>query len=148
NKALALDSSFALAHYRLAIASIYDEAAANARMASQATMANQAVLLTGTRDPELEAHAAIAARLSGGLPPREKALISGLLAHAKGDYAKACDLFGSLVRADSNDVEALYGLGRCSYSDDAIVFAGGDSAKPAFRSSWNTTLRVSRRAVS
>ncbi len=148
NKALALDSTFALAHYRLAIASIYDEAAANARLAAQASPSNQGILLTGTRDPELEANAAAAARLATGLPARERALINGLLAHTKGDFARACELYGGLVRADSNDVEALYGVGRCSYKDDAVLFAGGDSTRPAFRSSWNTTLRVLRRAVS
>ena len=147
NKALALDSTFALAHYRLAIASIYDEAAANARLASQATMANQAILLTGTRDPELEAHAAAAARLASSLPARERALIAGLLAHTQGDFARACELFGGLVKADSNDVEALYGVGRCTYKDEAVLLAGGDSSKASFRSSWNTTLRVLRRAV-
>ena len=147
NKALSLDSTFALAHYRLAIASIYDEAAANARLASQATMTNQAILLTGTRDPELEAHAAAAARLAASLPARERALIAGLLAHTQGDFARACELFGGLVKADSNDVEALYGVGRCSYKDEAVLFAGGDSTRASFRSSWNTTLRVLRRAV-
>lgn len=147
DRALALDSTFALAHYRLAIASIYDEAAANARMASQVTVANQAILLAGVRDPVLEAHAAAAARLATGLPARERGLINGLLAHSRGDFAKACELFGGLVRADSSDVEALYGLGRCSYSDDAVLFTGGDSSKASFRSSWNTTLRVLRRAV-
>ena len=145
-RALELDTGFALAHYKLAIASTYDEAAENARMAAGG-LADPATLLAAQNDPARLTHAQTAARLGESLPARERALINGLLAHIKGDYAGACRWYGGLVRSDSSDVDALHGVGECSYKDDAVEFVGGDSTRPHFRSSWNETLRVLRRAL-
>ena len=145
-RALTLDTGFALAHYKLAIASVYDEAAQNERMMAQAAAGNLSGINT-VADSGRIAHAAAAVRLAGTLPARERGLISGLLAQTRQDYARACELYGALVRADSADVEALYGVGECSYKDDAIEFIAGDSTQPRFRASWNTTLRVLRRAL-
>jgi hypothetical protein len=44
-------------------------------------------------------------------------------------------------------VEALYGYGLCLASDDMVEAAGGDTTKLRFRSSWNSALRVFRRAL-
>jgi tetratricopeptide (TPR) repeat protein len=145
-RALSLDTAFALAHYKLAIVNVYDEAAQNERMMAQAAAGNLSGM-AGAPDSGRIAHAAAAARLAGTLPARERGLINGLLAQTRQDYARACELYGALVRADSSDVEALYGVGECSYKDDAIEFVAGDSTQPRFRASWNTTLRVLRRAL-
>lgn len=142
-KALALDSTFALAHYKLAIASIYDEVEQSKRDAAQALAGPAA------RQPDTTrlSHANAAVRLSTSLPPRERALISGLRAQIRREYPRACELYGSLIAPDSTDVEALYGYGECSYLDDQVDWAAGDSTRPRFRSSWNSTLRVLRRAI-
>jgi tetratricopeptide (TPR) repeat protein len=122
--ALELDSTFALAHYKMAI------------------------LIGWTRnDGTQRFHAAAAARLSGALPARERTLMKGLNAFEQGDYGVACETYGTLVKADSSDVEALYGLGECSYHDDAVVPLGTDTTQFVFRGSWNTALRVFERAL-
>ena len=120
--ALALDSTFALAHYKLALASFYDEAAALERV--KAAPMTFAGMISSRNDPLRLEHATAAARLSAPLPARERGLIAGLLAHIKGDFGRACTTYGALVAADSSDVEALYGLGHCLYRDD-LVAAGG-----------------------
>jgi tetratricopeptide (TPR) repeat protein/TolB-like protein len=124
-RAIQLDSTFALAHFKLSIVLGWTEAG----------------------DPAARTHAEAASRLSASLPARERALIAGQLAMAQEDYPRACDVYGALVRNDSADVEALYGLGECNFHDDVVLPVGGDSARLAFRSSWNTTLRVNRRIL-
>lgn len=146
-RAIALDTAFALAHYKWAIASTYDEAAINARVAKLDLAQVSAVVTAMSEDSARAAHAAIAARLSGPLPERERALINGLLAHIRHDYRRACDTFGALVRADSSDVEALYGLGQCLFKDDVVETLGGDTTQLRFRSSWNGALGVFRRII-
>ncbi len=124
-RALALDSSFALAHYKLA-------------------------LVYGWRSPGNRAgaqHASAAQRLGGGLPARERTLVNGYAAFSGQRYAEACDLFGGMVRADSNDVEAWYQLGECQYHDPVVVAAAGDTTRYRFRSSWNASFRAFRRAL-
>jgi tetratricopeptide (TPR) repeat protein len=122
--ALKRDSTFALAHYKLAVTAGWEMDAT-----------------------EKVSHAEAAARLSTGLPAREQKLISGMLAFQKGDYARACDAYGQLARTDSSDVEALYGLGDCSFHDDAVEPVGPDSAHWRFRGDWNTAMRAFRRAL-
>jgi len=124
-RAIELDSSFALAHYKLSIVIGWMEAG----------------------DPSARTHAEAAARLSAALPARERALIAGQFAIAQGDYPRACEAYGALVRTDSADVEALYGLGECSFHDSAVLPVDGDTTRFAFRASWNTTLRTNRRIV-
>jgi TolB-like protein len=145
-RALQLDSTFALAHYKIAIATAYDGAGTIERM-SKMKMSDIANFANLTRDPVQLAHATAAARLSGQLPARERTLINSLLARVNADFARACDGYASLIRTDSSDVEALYGLGECALADDAIVPFGGDTTHLVFRSSWNTALRSYRRAI-
>ncbi len=146
-RALTLDTAFALAHYKWAIASTYDEAAANERTAKLDPAKVSSVVTAMSDDSARATHAAIAARLSGPLPERERALINGLLAHIRHDYRRACDTFGGLVRTDSSDVEALYGLGECLFKDDVVEPVGGDTTRFRFRSSWNSALSVFRRII-
>jgi TolB-like protein len=124
-QALALDSTFALAHYKLAVVLGWQSAGS----AGGPT------------------HAAAAVRLGGSLPPRERNLVAGYDAFERQRYADACTIFGHMVQADSTDVEAWYELGECSYHDPVVVAVGGDSTHLAFRSSWNTMLRAFRRTL-
>jgi tetratricopeptide (TPR) repeat protein/TolB-like protein len=125
DRAIALDSTFALAHYKLTIVIGWENSS----------------------DPAHLVHAQAAARLSGQLPARERTLISGQLAQANGDYGRACELYSPLLRADSNDVEALYNFGECSYHDAVVVPVPGDSSRLAFRGSWNASMRAFRRVL-
>ncbi|MFI5279745.1 MAG: hypothetical protein ACHQU1_04560 [Gemmatimonadales bacterium] len=124
-RAIALDSTFALAHYKLTIVIGWENSTDRSHLA----------------------HAQAAARLAGGLPARERALISGQLAQANGDYGHACEIYAPLLRADSNDVEALYNFGECSYHDAVVVPVPGDSSRFAFRGSWNASMRAFRRVL-
>lgn len=125
DRALALDSTFALAHYKLALVYGWDSPAA----------------------PEGPRHAQLASRYGTSLPPRERNLVTGYAAFSAHKYADACDIFGRMVRADSSDVEAWYNVGECSYHDVAVVPVGGDSAKAVFRGNWNTMLRAFRKTL-
>jgi tetratricopeptide (TPR) repeat protein len=125
-RALKADSNFAMAHYKLVIAGGYESI---------------------SDEKQATAHADAAAKLSASLPEREQKLINGLVAYRKKDYARSCELYGQLVRADSSDTEALMGAGQCYYRDDAVEPVGPDSAQWRFRASWNTALRVFRRVL-
>jgi TolB-like protein len=124
-QALALDSTFALAHYKLALVYGWD----------------------APGSAEGPRHAGLAAQLGTGLPARERALVSGYAAFSNHHYAEACGIFGRMVRADSTDVEGWYNLGECSYHDPAVVPAGGDSTRMVFQGDWNTMLRAFRKTL-
>ncbi|HET9423849.1 MAG TPA: hypothetical protein VFO55_00650 [Gemmatimonadaceae bacterium] len=147
--ALARDSTFALAHYKWAIAATYDQNAAAERQA-QVRLSDLNSMARVLEDRERIDHAKAAARLAGpSLPARERALIAGLLATVTYDYPRACESYGSLVRADSSDIDALYGYGLCLLSDDMVEpVVPGDTSRMRFRTSWNESLDVFRRAVS
>lgn len=146
--ALALDTNFALAHYKWAIAAMYDTKAGAARQA-QVKVTELNNMARTMEDPQRIAHAKSAARLSSTLPPRERALIAGLLATVSYDYPRACESYRSLVRADSSDVEALYGYGYCLLADDMVMpVTPGDTSRMRFRTSWNESLDMFRQAVS
>jgi tetratricopeptide (TPR) repeat protein/TolB-like protein len=124
-RAIQLDSTFALAHYKLSIVLGW--------------------IAPGER--ERRSHAEAAARLSSSLPARERALIAAQAQAAAGDYGRSCETLTPLVGADSNDVEALYNLGECNYHDGGVVPVPGDSTRHVFRASWNTALRLFRRVL-
>jgi TolB-like protein len=146
--ALAIDSTFALAHYKWAIAASYDEKAAAQRQA-QVKISDLNNIASVLQDRDRIAHARAAARLASPLPARERALIAGLNAYVSYDFPRACESYAALVKADSSDIDALYGYGVCLYSDDAVVpVAPGDTTKLQFRTSWNQALDMLRRAVS
>jgi hypothetical protein len=123
--ALKLDSTFALARYRLAILIGWDT----------------------PNDSMKRVHAAAAARLSGSLPQRERTLMKGLNAFEQTNYGVACETYGALVKADSSDVEALYGVGECSFHDNILVPLASDSSKHVFRGSWTTANRAFERVL-
>jgi tetratricopeptide (TPR) repeat protein len=124
--ALADDSTFALAHYKLSIVMHWD----------------------ARRDADERAHAVAAARLGASLPPRERALISSRLASATGDYERACTTLATLVQRDSSDAEALYGLGDCRYHAGYLTpEPTADSTRGRFRGDWNGAIAAFRRAL-
>ena len=123
-QALKLDSTFALAHYKLGVVIGWESAADT----------------LGRR-----AHAAAAERLSGPLPVRERSLMKAFNAFEQAQYGAACVTYATLVASDSSDVEAQYGLGECSYHNADVVVSPGKV--PVFQGSWNTANRAFQRAL-
>jgi tetratricopeptide (TPR) repeat protein len=124
-QALALDSTFALAHFKIAIAMHWDD------------------------DPDTteRAHALAAARLGAGLPPRERALISARVALANGEFERACEAVRAIVAKDSSDVEALYGVGECEYHGGRVPGEPIDSIHGRLRGNWNAAIAAFRRVL-
>ena len=124
-QAIALDSNFALAHYKRSI--LWD--------------------FKGHADSASRVDALAAAATSASLPPRERALIEARVAASSGELTKACELIRPLVMRDSMDVEAWYQLGTCASDDKAIEPIVGDSVRGRFRGSWNTALAAFQRVL-
>ena len=126
-QALKLDSNFALAHYNLSILLGWDNA----------------------NDPGIARHAEAAARLAvtSGLPARERTLMKAHNEFEKRDWGTACATYGSLIKADSTDVDALYGLGECSFHDLDVLPYPLDTTKRIWRGNRNTAIRAFERVL-
>lgn len=125
--AIARDSGFALAHYKLSVTMHWEES-------------------LGTASER--AHAVAAWRLGAALPPRERTLIRSRVASSAGDHELACSTLASLVKRDSLDVEALYGLGDCRYHGGFLLpEASADTTRGRFRGDWNAAIAAFRRAL-
>ena len=124
-KALSIDSTFAMAHYKLSVAFHWDSSDIAAE----------------------RAQAVAAARLGGTLPSRERALIAGRVASSSGDDPRACATLRALVARDSMDVDALYAVGECEYHGGWIVPEPIDSIRGRFRGNWNTAIAMFRRVL-
>ena len=124
-RALQIDSTFALAHAKLSVLGGW---------------------VTPT-DPANRVHAEAAARLSGSLPPREKALINSNVLFARREYARACEGFRGLIKNDSTDVDAWYGLGDCLYHDVAVEPTNGDTTRMRWRADLNASIRAFQKAL-
>jgi len=125
NDALRLDSNFALAHYKMAI-------------------------LVGWQNPNDRAkvtHAASAVRFGASLPPHERALMKGLNEFELGRHHDSCQTYGALVKQDSSDIEAWYGLGECSYHDGGALPMASDTTRFEFRGTLNTAIRAFERVL-
>lgn len=94
-----LDSTFSLANYRLAIARGWMSPADTTSMAAIRR----------------------AARTADRLPNRDRQLIQGYQTFIVGDYPRGLAIYGQLLRADSSDVDAWYGVA------DAAFHAGYDT---------------------
>ena len=125
NRALQRDSTFALAHAKLA------------------------VLLgwLSPGNPTAQRHAEAAGRLSVGLPPREKALIDAQVAFSHQDYVKACAGFRGMLKKDSTDTDAWYGLGDCLYHDTGMERVPSDTMKLRFRGDRNASMKAFQTAL-
>jgi tetratricopeptide (TPR) repeat protein len=124
-RALQLDSAFALAHYKLALTLGW----------------------SNPGDPLQKQHAEAAARLMVGLPPRERSLITGQLYQTTGNWTDACQTYGEMLRSDSLDVEAIYGVGECLYHDQTLASDGADSTRSSFRADWQQSIRAFERVL-
>ena len=125
DRAVQLDSTFALAHYKIA-------------------------LTLGWSNPGDEAqrrHAEAAARLMVGLPSRERSLITGQLYQTTGNWTDACQTYSGMLRTDSLDVEALYGLGECLYHDLTLTRDPADTTRFRFRGNWQQSIRAFERVL-
>jgi len=127
--AFTLDSTFALAHYKLSL--VYGWRSTE----------------TARTDSLQRQNAVAAVRFGASLPARERALMAGQLAAAQSEYSRACEIFRPLVAKDSTDVEALYQLGACSFHDFTVDPSPTDSTIGRFRQSWNTAFRSFRKVL-
>ena len=125
-RALALDSTFALAHLQFANLLEWDD------------------LSDGV---QAKAHAAAAQRFGASLPRRERMLIEAGVASAASDYTRLCAVARSLVALDSTDIQGVFLLGECSFHDDAVIRSASDSTAGAFRGNWNTAIRSFERVI-
>ena len=125
-RAVSLDSTFALARYRLAIASWW---------------------ILGGGDSLTRGYAEGAVRWGGSLPARERVRIAALRATLASRYGEACGMYEALLRTDSTDAESWYFLGECNFHNQRVESPGGDSARPAFVGSWNRATFAFRRAL-
>jgi eukaryotic-like serine/threonine-protein kinase len=123
--ALQIDTTFALAHYKLSIVIGWSNAG----------------------DPSHRRHAEAAARLAGALPARERTLIAAQAQAAGGDYGRSCETLFPLVRADSSDIEALYNVGECSFHDAGVVPLATDTSRFRFRGDWNVAIHSFQRVL-
>jgi len=124
-KALQVDSGFALAHCKLAVVAMLQRRPDSAQLR----------------------HAEAALRLSAALPQRERTLIRAIRLFASGDVRAARGVYSSLARSDSFDIEALFGLGESSYREQTVEPVPGDSTRHRFVSSWNDAIRAYRRIL-
>lgn len=128
-RALTLDSSFALAHWKLAVAYSWGS------------------IEKVDADSIRRFHAAAALQRSVNLPERPRLLMAAEVAASVNDDVGACRILAPMVARDSSDVEALYALGACSYLSDVVVPSATDSTIGHFSTSWNTAFRSFRRVL-
>jgi TolB-like protein len=124
-RAIELDSTFALAHYKLAVT--FGWAAPG--------------------DPAQRRHAEAASRLMVGLPARERSLITGQLNQTANNWTDACQVYAGMLRSDSLDVEALYGLGECLFHDPTVAAVDNDTTRLRFRANWQQSIRAFERVL-
>jgi tetratricopeptide (TPR) repeat protein/TolB-like protein len=124
NTAIRIDSTFALAHHKQSIV----------------------IGWADVSDRSRRTHAEAAHRLATALPARERALIAGQLQQSTGDWPRACDTYRGLVRADSSDVEAWYGIGECLFHDPSSEVVG-DPPQVRFRADLDGSIRAFSRVL-
>jgi serine/threonine-protein kinase len=117
SRALAIDSTFGLAYYKLALTRGW---------------------LVGTNDSVADRAIVRATAYSAGLPEHDRTVINAYRAFIGGEFVEARDLYQRLLARDANDADAWYGLGEAWFHDTA----GADQA-PAF----TQAIRAFRRAL-
>ncbi len=116
--AIALDSTFGLAYYKLALTRGW---------------------LVGQNDSATQRAVLLATKYSGNLPPHERTVINAYRAFYGEEYTDARALYQELLARDSGDADAWYGLGEAWFHDTA----GPDQA-PA----WTQAIRAFKRTLS
>ena len=129
-KALALDSTFALAHAELANVLAWARAWGGGSNAS---------------DTERLQHALSAERLGTRLPARARALIRASVAFARREWPAMCAAADPLVAADSTDIEAMFAAMSCRVRDGTLEPVGDSAWR--FRGDPNVVLRLARASL-
>ena len=126
----------ALNHWRLAEAS--DELKASVRLDSTFSLANYKLAITrGWISPvDTTGLAAIrrASRTSGRLPTRDRQLIEAYQTFVTGDYLRGMASYGQLVRQDSSDVEAWFGVADAAFHAGYTAPSEGGALEPVAQS--------------
>jgi tetratricopeptide (TPR) repeat protein len=81
------------------------------------------------------------------LGPHDQQSIQALSALADGRYAEACDRYGQMVKADSQDFIAWFGLGECQSMDQLVVRDRSSPTGWRFRSSMHSAVNAYTRAL-
>ncbi|HEU5358479.1 MAG TPA: serine/threonine-protein kinase [Gemmatimonadales bacterium] len=118
-RAIALDSTFGLAYYKLALTRGW---------------------IGGANDQDGRRALVYASRYAGRLPARQQSLISAYQSFLDGDLPHARELYAKLVARDSIDTDAWYALGDAWFHDPDSTAAG--RAKK-----MTNSLRAFRRAL-
>ncbi|HET8650489.1 MAG TPA: protein kinase, partial [Gemmatimonadales bacterium] len=115
--AIALDSSFGLAYYKLALTRGWI-------VGKNDTVSSRAMLLATAN--------------SGKLPVRDRTMIDAYRAFIQSDYSRARTLYGQLLARDSADADAWYGLGEAWFHDDGSKAAQTANLSEALRAFHRT----------
>jgi tetratricopeptide (TPR) repeat protein/TolB-like protein len=125
-RAIALDSTFALAYVRLRDAVGWEVRGEG-----------------GVGNPGLRRELITKAQqYSGSLPPRLRSLIQYYAAYEAGDFARARGIATEMIQRDSTDVEAWYQLGEAHFHDQAP-----GNPRPPGHGNVGTALRAFQRAL-
>jgi serine/threonine-protein kinase len=116
-RAIALDSTFGLAYYKLALTRGWI-------VGTDDSISNRAILLATT--------------YSGNLPAHERTVINAYRAFIGGEYLQARSLYQQLITRDASDADAWYGLGEAWFHDTA-----GVNEAPA----WTQAMRAFKRTL-
>ncbi|GJG87088.1 hypothetical protein tb265_22690 [Gemmatimonadetes bacterium T265] len=86
-----------------------------------------------------------AVALAGHLPPADAEAAQALSALADDRYPDACRLYRAIVRRDSMDLAAWYGLGDCQAKDSVVVRDAQSPSGWRFRSSYSGAIAAYQR---
>src|SRR5581483_6012433 len=81
------------------------------------------------------------------LGPHDQQLVQALSALADGRYADACDRYGAMVAADSQDFIAWFGLGECRSKDELVLRDPSSPTGWRFRSSVHSAVNAYMKAL-
>jgi tetratricopeptide (TPR) repeat protein len=101
----------------------------------------------GLPSADWEGFAGSALAVSNGLSPADRLRAMALRAMAEGRYPQACDEYRSLLRRDSLDFAAWYGLGDCHARDHAVVRDPASPTHWGFRGSYHAAVTAYTRAL-
>ncbi|HSY80617.1 MAG TPA: serine/threonine-protein kinase [Gemmatimonadaceae bacterium] len=85
--------------------------------------------------------------LRSRLGPHDQRSIQALSALADGRYAEACDHYSEMVKADSQDFIAWFGMGECQSQDRLVVHDPSSPSGWRFRSSMDGAVNAYARAL-
>ena len=88
-----------------------------------------------------------AARLSARLSVRDSALAAALAAMAAGRYGDACARYDALIRRDSMDFAAWFGLSECRAADSAVVRDAASASGWRFRTPYDGAIAARLHAL-